>query len=131
MSFRLKVSSRSRKAGRFIGRVRDEIVKAFLQEKEAHGISQEKVAQTLGVNRSQINRILKGEENLTLRTVADLAWALDRDIVFSLVKSEKSLGQNHFPDQARIQIRSTANWPSNATRASGPSELPRIIESAL
>jgi transcriptional regulator with XRE-family HTH domain len=112
MSFLLKLDPRQRKAGRFIGRVRDEIIKAFFDEKKARGLTQEQVARALEINRSQINRILKGDENLTLRTVADLAWALDREIVFHFEKAKVAHGQNHF-DEPSIQTLSSTNWPSS------------------
>ena len=96
MSLLLKLDPRRQNAGRFIGRVRDEIVKAFFDEKKTRGLTQEQVAQRLGVNRSYVNRILKGEENLTLRTVADLAWAPDREIVVELEKPQLASGPEPF-----------------------------------
>ena len=44
----------------------------------------------IGVHRSVINRELMGYSNLTLRRVAELAWALGWEIVFSLRKRDSS-----------------------------------------
>ncbi|KAB1079387.1 helix-turn-helix domain-containing protein [Methylobacterium soli] len=95
-SFRFDVGSRGRKAARFITRVRNELQKAVVEERESSGLNQQKLATKLGVNRSVINRQLSGEANLTLRSVAELAWALDRDIEFSLSKPEQTKEVNYF-----------------------------------
>ncbi|WP_083967480.1 MULTISPECIES: helix-turn-helix domain-containing protein [unclassified Methylosinus] len=132
MSFLLKLDPRQRKAGRFIGRVRDEIIKAFTSEKQARGLTQEQVAQALGIHRSQVNRILKGEENLTLRTISDLAWALDREIVFRLEKPESVPGQNHGAEQPVVEKRHVGiHWPRTTVthvQSTGPTS---VVESAL
>lgn len=97
MSYQLKIDPKRRVAGRFIGRVRDELIKAFLAEKADHKVTQEKIAKTLDVNRSVINRCLKGDSNLTLRSVAELAWALDREVIFELRKPLIAPGMNNLP----------------------------------
>jgi len=52
----------------------------------------------LGEHRSVINRQLTGLENLTLRRVAELAWALGWDIVFEL-RRPKELAEQATPLQ--------------------------------
>lgn len=84
MSYELKISAKDRASGRFIGTVRKKLINAALDEKRQTGISQSAVASKLGVSRSVINRLLRGQANLTLRTVAELAWALGWEPVFSL-----------------------------------------------
>jgi DNA-binding phage protein len=84
MSYELKIDPKRRAAGRFIGTVRKALINAALEEKQSRGLSQQKVAECLGVNRSVINRMLRGEVNLTLRSVAELAWAMGWQPHFSL-----------------------------------------------
>ena len=48
----------------------------------------------LDVHRSLINRQFSGEANLTLRSLADLAWAMDMEITFELKKPVVEVGQN-------------------------------------
>ena len=55
------------------------------------------MARRLNMRRSIINRQLSGEQDLTLRSLADLAWALDREITFELRQPRKSPGQNIGP----------------------------------
>jgi transcriptional regulator with XRE-family HTH domain len=81
MSYRLKIDPKSRKAARFISRLQKAIQKALIDS----GKSQQDVATILGVDRSVINRRLSGKANLTARSVAEFAYALDKDIEFSFV----------------------------------------------
>ena len=84
MSYELKIDAKDRAAGRFIGRVRKALVLAALDEKQRSGISQQSIADKLGVNRSVINRLLREDANLTLRSVAELAWTLGLKPTFEL-----------------------------------------------
>jgi hypothetical protein len=83
------IGERARVAGRFIGHVRAELQKAWLFEKASRKITQQQIATMLGLkNRSVINRELMGFDNLTLRRVAELAWALGWEIIFVLRKRQ-------------------------------------------
>jgi hypothetical protein len=95
-SFRYDIGARSRKSGRFIGRVRRELLKALTEEKKA-GLTQEELARRLETRRSAVNSQFAGESELTLRSLADLAWALDREIAFELRRPATVAGQNIAP----------------------------------
>ena len=99
--FRFDIEARSRTAGRFIGRVRRELLKAITEEKVT-GLTQEELAQRLESRRSHINRQLSGEAEITLRSLADLAWALDREITFELRRPDTTDGQNVAPVTSTI-----------------------------
>ena len=94
-SFHFDIGSRARHAGRFIGRVRGELLRALSQRKSEGHLPQQALAEKLGIERSAINRQLSGEANLTLRSLADLAWAMDMEISFALKAPETDIGQNH------------------------------------
>jgi transcriptional regulator with XRE-family HTH domain len=94
-SFHFDIGSRARHAGRFIGRVRGELLKALSQRKSEGHLPQQALAEKLGIERSAINRQLSGEANLTLRSLADLAWAMDMEISFALTAPPANAGQNH------------------------------------
>jgi transcriptional regulator with XRE-family HTH domain len=94
MSFQFDIGSRARNAGRFIGRVRNELLRALSEKKKDGKLSQQALAKKLDVHRSLINRQLSGEANLTLRSLADLAWAMDMEIWFELKKPAAHPGQN-------------------------------------
>jgi hypothetical protein len=85
-SYLFDIGGKRRAAARFIGHVRSELQRALVAEKATRKITQQAIAKLLGVNRSVINRQLMGFENMTLRRVAELAWALGWEIVFELRK---------------------------------------------
>jgi transcriptional regulator with XRE-family HTH domain len=93
-SFHFDIGARARNAGRFIGRVRGELLRALSERKSEGGLSQEALARKLDTERSLINRQFSGESNLTLRSLADLAWAMDLEISFELKKPATEAGQN-------------------------------------
>ena len=92
--FHFDIGERARHAGRFIGRVRGELLRALSERKSEIGFSQQGLAQKLDTERALINRQLSGESNLTLRALADLAWAMDLEISFELKKPTTEAGQN-------------------------------------
>jgi ribosome-binding protein aMBF1 (putative translation factor) len=94
--FRFDIHARSRKAARLMGRVRRELLKAVMEERSA-GLTQQELAQRLQARRSTINRQLSGEAEITLRGLADLAWALDREISVELRRPDAPEGQNIAP----------------------------------
>jgi hypothetical protein len=93
-SFHFDIGARARHAGRFIGRVRGELLRALSERKSESAFSQQALAQKLDAERSLINRQLSGEASLTLRSLADLAWAMDMEISFELKKPAAISGQN-------------------------------------
>jgi hypothetical protein len=82
------IGERARKASRFIGHVRAELRRALVAEKASRKLTQQQIATMIGTNRSVINREFMGLENLTVRRVAELAWALNWDIIFELRKPQ-------------------------------------------
>jgi hypothetical protein len=92
--FHFDIGSRARHAGRFIGRVRGELLRVLAEKKAKAGLPQQALAEKLGIERSLINRQLSGEANLSLRSLADLAWAMDVEISFELKQPMARAGQN-------------------------------------
>lgn len=81
MSYKIKIDPKSRKAARFISQLQKKIQKVLV----ASGKTQHEVAVILGVDRSVVNRRLKGSANLTARSIAEFAYAFDKDIVIDFV----------------------------------------------
>ena len=102
--FRFDIGARSRTAGRLMGRIRRELLRAVTEEKQA-GLTQQELARRLESGRSNINRQLSGEAEITLRSLADLAWALDREITFELRRPDQAVGQNLAPQTSTIGHR--------------------------
>jgi transcriptional regulator with XRE-family HTH domain len=93
MSFQINLSDRSRVAARFIRRVHREIQNGFSHRAKS-GLTQQSLAKKLDVNRATVNKRLLGRDNLTLRSIADLAWALDLEIDFRLTPKHGSSHSN-------------------------------------
>jgi transcriptional regulator with XRE-family HTH domain len=123
MSYQFDIGEKGRKVARFLGRVRRELQAAVDHEKTTRKLTQQQIAQMIGVNRSVINRQLLGGENLTLRRVAELAWALGWDIVFELRKPTIAHGQNELPIRPFASASTTSAAPKNVL-ATAPKDVP-------
>ena len=97
-SFQLTISPSRRVATRFINKVRRSIQKALLEEQRASGLTQSEIARRIGVHRSVINREIRGQKDLTLGRVAELAYALGREPSFELKSPEFPAGTNILKD---------------------------------
>lgn len=72
-----------------VARVGGELQRIFEERKKNEKLTKQDLATLLDVDRSRIHRCLSGYNNLTLATVAELAWALEADINFSMTCREK------------------------------------------
>jgi transcriptional regulator with XRE-family HTH domain len=102
--FRFDIGSRSRNAGRLIGGVRRELLAALTDAKKG-GLTQEELARRLDLRRPDVNRQFSGEAELSLRSLADLAWALDRDITIELRRRDQAPGQNIAPETSTVRYK--------------------------
>lgn len=93
-SFQIAISPSRRAAGRFISRVRRSLQLALVEEGQLSGINQSKVANAIGIHRSVISRELNGRQDITLGRVAEIAWALGREVEFNLPRVDYSAGCN-------------------------------------
>lgn len=102
-SFQITVSPSRRAAARFIAHVRRELQKALVTAASRSGISQSDVARTIGVHRSVINRELRGQKDISLGRVAELAQALGYKPIFKLEEVVLPAGSNLPPWQPAIK----------------------------
>lgn len=115
-SFRFEIQPRSRKASRLFGTVLRELKKAIAAE----GLTMAELGRRLGVNRSVVTRQVTGHANLTLRSLADLAWATDHDIVFQLKKPSPAFRQN-----SRVLLPSTSFYEPPRPKTNAAASLIR------
>ena len=59
-SYEYKIDDRSRAGSRFITRVKEELQRALVAEKAERKLTQQAIADKLGVNRSVVNRRFMG-----------------------------------------------------------------------
>ena len=96
-SFEYTIDEKSRVGARFLSRVKEEIQRAFSIEKRERKLTQQSVAQKLGVNRSVVNRQLMGYENMTTRSIAEMLWAIGWEPHFEVRPIEHALGNQKAP----------------------------------
>ena len=131
--FHFDIGERARHAGRFIGRVRGELLRALSERKSEIGFSQQGLAQKLDAERSLINRQLSGEANLSLRSLADLAWAMDVEISFELKEPHPKAGQNQPMTTSTVghgQIKYINGAPNRVSALPANSDLEQPKKSA-
>lgn len=96
MSFQSRLSPKARRVARMIRAARENLVHAFEAEKDKKGFTQAQLAREMNLDRSVINRRLMGRENLTIRTLAELADALDRELRVDFLERKSQHSQNEF-----------------------------------
>lgn len=106
-SFQITISPSRRAATRFIDHVRRAIQKALIEEKRRTGLTQSEIARRIGVHRSVINREIRGQKDLTLGRVAELAYALGREPFFDLREPAVPAGANIVPSKMEIVVSTT------------------------
>lgn len=90
-SFRISVTPHRRAAARFVRNVHVALQKAFADNPT---VSQTDLANAIGVNRSVINRQIKGFNDMSLGRVAELSHLLGYEPRFELVKAKHEVGCN-------------------------------------
>lgn len=64
---------------------------AFLDRFDDGKETQSSLAAKLGVNKSVVNRRLRGESNMTVKTLADMVWALEQCIEVKVFDPHKDV----------------------------------------
>jgi hypothetical protein len=115
-SLEYKIDELSQVGSAFIEEVNDELKRALATEKNERKVTQQSIADTLGVDRSVVNRRFMGLENLTARTIAETLWAIGWEPFFEARKIEPRPSKNEFevrfytptPDPAQKATRTSA-----------------------
>lgn len=78
-----------------VSRVESQLRELFAKRCEQDGLSQAALADKLGVNRSVIHRRLTGRSNMTLETLADMAWGVGGCIDLDIYDPAERPQENH------------------------------------
>jgi hypothetical protein len=103
-SFVFDIGEKSRTVARVLGDLRSSLQSAFLIEKKARKLTQQEIANTLNVNRSVVNRQLMGLENLTVRSAAELAWAMGWQTRIEVYKDDTHQHQKNSPGSTTSNV---------------------------
>lgn len=121
-SFQIGISPSRRAAARFVGKVRRALQSAVEEERANHGVTQSDIARCIGVHRSVISRELNGRADINLGRIAELAFALGREIEFDLKPQHDRKSNVEAPIPATLQ----ATWSSVAANiVNTTAETPR------
>lgn len=83
-SVKSPISKQRRTYTRLIGEIQHALNQALTEENVARGLTRAKMAEILRCDRGTITKLFSGTRNMTLETLADLAYALDRPVRVSL-----------------------------------------------
>lgn len=120
-SYQIDPGPRSVAVGRFLDGVRRELLEAFLSESEASGLTVQHLSQKLLKPCSEINGYFAGTLPLSLRSIADLAWALNRSISFDIGAEKTVAGQNSHPAAMTVHYHgSYRDGPAHAHTTTAP-----------
>ena len=90
----ISMPDRRRTYVRMLGEIRHALLTALSEEAAGRGLTKAGMARELGCDKSFVTRKLEGTSNMTLETLADLAFALNRPVKVSLPARTGSLGSN-------------------------------------
>jgi len=96
-----------------IGDIRHMLLAALDEENRTNGLSQKTISDRLSKHKSWISKILSGRGNMTLETLSDIAYAMNRTIKIELVSRTRRTGTNEPP---KVEVRRsvpTENQPPN------------------
>lgn len=94
MSFLSNRDPKKLNVARSIVAAKQAIIEAWQKQEETHGWSQSDLARELGVDRAVIHRRLYGNENMTMRTLAELAEAMGLIMSLDFLEAAGNAGGN-------------------------------------
>ena len=121
--FRITISPSRRAAARIVSDARSGLQRALVIENERRGITQSDIARAIGVHRSVINREMRGQKDIGLGRVGELAWALGRKAVVLFPEAEAAEGQNEpqdIPPPVVVEFEATPNASTSVRGAPSP-----------
>lgn len=113
-SFEYQIDERERAGARFISRVNDELRRALAIEKSERKLTQQAIADELGVHRSAINRKFMGLENLTARSIGELLWVIGWEPFFEARRIEQDDGENEYVKPLSVSVVSSTTAGTDA-----------------
>lgn len=96
-SFRPEGSARRRSFARLIGDIHQELNRVLTAQPS---VTKAELARRLNVDRAIITRRLNGTSNMTLESLSDLAWAMNKRVKVRLEDRPTAVGANAAPEAA-------------------------------
>jgi hypothetical protein len=89
------LSKRRRTFIRMLGEISHELNAALEEEHLVRGLTLTEIAKTIQRHKSFVSRKFSGDSNMTLQTLADLAYALNRPVKVTIPSRLPGTGANH------------------------------------
>jgi len=102
-SSNLSSDKRRRTYVRLIGEIRHALNQALQEEHERRDLTRTRIAEVLSTDKSFVTRKMNGTSNMTLETLADLAFALDRVVKVQLLSRAPPLGSNYVTSGEKLK----------------------------
>jgi DNA-binding phage protein len=96
-SFKLTLPPKDRAAGRFLAQVHAAFANAAAFQKRHVGLTSAEVARRAECDKA-VSRLLSGAGNPTIRTLGEIAWAMNMRPEIVLTPIDDGLGQNELTD---------------------------------
>lgn len=94
-SYHYDIPRQSQRAGRLIGRLRDDLRQVVEEGGASSGEALRGLAKRAGMTVSDLRGLLEGRKELTLRVLSNLVDALDREVAVELRAREPSATRNY------------------------------------
>ena len=78
-----------------LGEIQHALLEALEEENQKRGLTRAEIARIIGKHKSFVTRKLNGDSNMTLQSLADLAFSLNRPVKISLPSRDTKVGSNH------------------------------------
>lgn len=127
-TFRFNISPRRKAQLRLLGDVHTQIGNAVDEERKSHGLTRRQIAETLGWDKGALTKKLRSSANVTLETLADLGFALNREVLVFFVRPEHAWAVQRSTERA-CQIWTGADDPADTARTDGAIDLLRDVAS--
>src|SRR5580658_491798 len=89
-SFRQKPSNRRAIYLHLAGSIESQLREAYAKRHDCGLDTQASIAERLGIDRSAVKRRLTGRTNMTIETLADMAWALGHCVAVTIFDPDES-----------------------------------------
>jgi transcriptional regulator with XRE-family HTH domain len=90
MSFEIELDPNEEAGARLVAEVGGQLQELFVHRRTHDSVTQQDVADRLGVDRSRVNRCLSGFNNLTLSSLGEIANAMDGVVLHHVIPKEQT-----------------------------------------
>lgn len=111
-STRPRPSDRRRLYLKLSHQIESQLRDAYAKLHDTEMLNQASYAKKLGVSRSVINRRLSGRTNMTIETIADMAWGLGQDVDVQIFDPKASRHTNFFFSDASEEFGDVVEYKS-------------------